>query len=294
MGTISIDKIISGRVSIYFTSPPIIKCFLSQEKINDILNQNNQLNATYGSDIAINKMTTTEGIVIEDIKGKTITGEYRGKVMLITDPKRVKLAITKNIGVVGERVSELVKDTGAIGGINAGGFYDPDTKGNGAYPDGLAIHEGKIYYNNVGNKEVNIIGIDKEGKLIVGNISSDEVESKNIEEAVMFGPNLIVNGNKANFNNNEWGVAPRTAIGQKADGTIIFVVIDGRQPTWSMGAQMNDLYNIFLKYGAVNAANLDGGSSSEMYYNGKIINKLWNIFGERYIPTAFVVMPAQK
>ena len=74
-----------------------------------------------------------------------------------------------------------------------------------------------------------------------------------------------------------------------ADGTVIFVVIDGRQPSWSIGATLSDLTNIFVDYHAVNAVNLDGGSSSEMVYQGKVMNKLGNIFGERYIPTAFVV-----
>ena len=90
------------------------------------------------------------------------------------------------------------------------------------------------------------------------------------------------------------GIAPRTGIGQTADGTIIFVVIDGRQPTWSIGATISDLMNVFLDYNAINAINLDGGSSSELVYNGKVMNRLWNIFGERYIPTAFVVMPKDQ
>lgn len=54
---------------------------------------------------------------------------------------------------------------------------------------------------------------------------------------------------------------------------------------------MSDLYNLFRDYDAVDAANLDGGSSTELFYNGKVINKLWNWAGERYLPTAFVVMP---
>lgn len=49
--------------------------------------------------------------------------------------------------------------------------------------------------------------------------------------------------------------------------------------------------NVFNDYHAINAVNLDGGSSSEIVYNGKVVNKLWDIFGERYIPTAFVVTP---
>ena len=49
--------------------------------------------------------------------------------------------------------------------------------------------------------------------------------------------------------------------------------------------------NVFMDYNAVNDINLYGGSSSELNYNGKVMNRLWNILGERYIPTAFVVTP---
>ncbi len=110
-------------------------------------------------------------------------------------------------------------------------------------------------------------------------------------EAVTFEPVLIRDGKPLIYGDGGKGIAPRTGIGQTADGSIIFVVIDGRQPTWSMGATISDLMNVFLEYHAVNAINLDGGSSTELVYDGKVMNRLWNIFGERYIPTAFVVMP---
>ena len=228
---------------------------------------------------------TSSGITIEDITGPS----YKGKVMLIKDPKRVKLAVTKEIGVTGERASDLVKDMGAIAGINAGGFYDPNGKGNGAFPDGLTIQNGKVVHNNMGNKVINIAGFDDQGKLIIGNMTSDQAQQKHVQDAVTFGPNLIAEGKSVISGDGGWGIAPRTGIGQMADGTVIFVVIDGRQPTWSIGATLSDLTNVFVDYHAVNAVNLDGGSSSEMVYQGKVMNKLWNIFGERYIPTAFVV-----
>ena len=86
-----------------------------------------------------------------------------------------------------------------------------------------------------------------------------------------------------------WGVGPRTAIGQRKDGTVLFLVIDGRQPGYSVGATLRDIQNIMYEEGAVIAANLDGGSSSTLYYNGKVINKPADLLGERMIPTAFVV-----
>lgn len=225
------------------------------------------------------------GIIIEDIQGQG----FEGKVMLIEDPKRIKLAVTNELGVTGERLSDMVKEVGAIAGINAGGFYDPGGKGNGAFPDGLTMTGGKIVHNNVGDAAVNIVGFNADGKLVLGQMNARQLLEETMQEAVTFEPYLLVDGKPMIQGDGGWGIAPRTGIGQKADGTVIFVVIDGRQPTWSIGATLRDLMNLFIDYGAVNAANLDGGSSSELVYDGKVMNKLWNIFGERYIPTAFVV-----
>ncbi|MFZ3102345.1 MAG: phosphodiester glycosidase family protein [Desulfitobacteriaceae bacterium] len=270
--------------------PQVVRLFLSKDKIAEIMNSNQDaLNTpqiiTKGQNIVSN-----EGIIIEDIQGRN----FKGRVMLIKDPKRVKVAVTKEIGVTGERVTDLVRDAGAIAGINAGGFYDPNGKGNGAFPDGITIHKGQTVHTNAGDAAVSIVGLDEKGKLILEDLTEAQIKEKNIQEAVTFYPILIRNGKPAVSGDGGMGIAPRTGIGQTADGTIIFVVIDGRQPTWSLGATISDLMNVFLDYHATNAINLDGGSSSELVYNGKVMNRLWNIFGERYIPTAFVVMPKDQ
>jgi len=278
--TLAVGSVLTSR------HPQVVKAFLSDEQISEIVNKYD--NTDMPSDSPIKRVVSdvSAGITIEDIKGKA----FIGKVMLIKNPKRIKVAVTKELEISGERVSDFVKDTGAIAGINGGGFYDPNGAGNGAFPDGLTVHNGEIVHNNVGNKSTDIVALDKDGKLIVGQLTADDVKKKNIQEAVSFLPTLIQDGTRGAFQDSVWGVAPRTAIGQKEDGTIILVVIDGRQLT-SLGAKMSDLYNIFKDYNAINAANLDGGSSTELYYNGKVINKLWNWAGERYLPTAFVVMP---
>ena len=270
--------------------PQVVQAFLSDAEIERIRNLNADQGTGVRQVIGHTKVISdpSEGITIEDIKGSS----FKGKVMLIKDPKRVKLAVTKEIGVTGERVSDLVKDMGAIAGINAGGFYDLDGKGNGSFPDGLTMQDGKLVHNNVvGDKAVNIVGFNDKGKLVLGNMTAKELEEKNMREVVTFEPNLIVEGEPVVKGNGGQGLAPLTGIGQMADGTVIFVVIDGRQPTWSMGATLRDLMNVFEDYHALNAANLDGGSSTELVYNGKIVNRPCDIFGERYIPTAFVVTP---
>lgn len=267
--------------------PQVVRFFLSQDKINAIIHSNDSQGVISGLNIGREQVISNDGITIEDIKGAS----FKGKVMLVRDSKRVKVAVTKDLGVQGQRLTDMVKDVGAIAGVNGGGFYDPDGKGNGGFPFGLTVQNGKLVHNNVANQKVELVALDDQGKLVIKEMSADELAKNNIKEAVSFGPNLIEDGKPLVKGDGGWGWAPRSAIGQAADGTIIFVVIDGRQPTWSVGASLRDVMNIFQKYNAINAVNLDGGSSSEMVYNGKIVNRLWNIFGERYIPTAFVVMP---
>ena len=124
-------------------------------------------------------------------------------------------------------------------------------------------------------------------------MSAQEALNSGIRDAVDFGPFLIVNG-KASFvkGNGGWGDAPRTAIGQRADGIVLLLVIDGRQ-IGSIGADMNDLTQIMLDYGAINAANLDGGTSSAMSLNGQIISNPRNGNFQaktRPVPNAWIVV----
>lgn len=129
--------------------------------------------------------------------------------------------------------------------------------------------------------------------MVIGSMTANQLMSKHIRDAVTFGPNLIEKGKPVLIGDGGWGIGPqpRTGIGQMADGTVIFIVIDGRRPTWSMGATIRDLMNVFNDYHAMTAVNLDGGSSTELFYNGKVANKPSDLFAERYIPTAFVVTP---
>src|SRR5665648_289578 len=239
------DSLKGMAVGSIYTSrhPQVVQAFLSQSEIERIMNSNADQGITGGQVIDRTEVVSdpSTGITIEDIKGAS----FKGKVVLIKDPKRVKLAVTKEIGVTGERVTDLVKDMGGIAGINAGGFYDPSGKGNGAFPDGLTMHNGQLVHNNVGDRAVNIAGFDDKGKLILGEMTAQDLKSKNMREVIAFWPNLIVNGKSVLKGDGNWGIAPRTGIGQMADGTVIFVVIDGRQPTWSIGATLRDLMNVF-------------------------------------------------
>jgi len=111
-----------------------------------------------------------------------------------------------------------------------------------------------------------------------------------IRDALCYGPTLIVNGEKVEMSGYGSGVNPRTAIGQRRDGAILLLVINGRQLS-SLGATYSDLATILWDFGAVNAANLDGGTSTAMYYKGKIVNQILRL---RKLPTAIVVMQSTE
>ncbi len=65
---------------------------------------------------------------------------------------------------------------------------------------------------------------------------------------------------------------PRTAVGIKKDGTIVFITVDGRQPDFSTGLTGKELAEFLLEYGIKDAAMLDGGASAEMIIDGQIVN----------------------
>ena len=225
-------------------------------------------------------------IEIVDIQG----GTYKGKLMIVRDPSRIQLGVNTLMpseNASGFLVQDYVDKEGAIAGINAGGFEDPNGQGDGSIPYGVVIKDGEL----VAGKEdawVSLIGFNEHDHLIVGNMTAAEALSWGITDAVTFGPIFIVDGSPVAVTGTGGGLNPRTVIGQRADGAVLLLVIDGRQTT-SLGATYEDCINIMLEYGAINAANLDGGSSSVMVYKGEIINNIVSMRSDRTVPTAWIV-----
>lgn len=198
---------------------------------------------------------------------------YQGYLVAIYDPSRVHIATTAYLGDRGESILTVSEREHALVAMNAGGFYDPDWNSNGALPHGTVISRGKVVsdYIDSGNGG-GFIGFTNEDKFILGSMSMEEAVSMGYRDAIEFGPYLIVNGKRSFIRGNGgWGIAPRSAIGQRQDGIVLFLVINGRTAA-SLGADMNDLCDIMENYGAYNAANLDGGSSSELVINQQIVN----------------------
>lgn len=224
------------------------------------------------------------GILFYHVSGAT----YAGTMMVIPDPSRVFVGASGDYrGEPGINVPGICEKYNAIAATNAGGFEDIGGVGNGGTPLGIVMSEGELKYGSL-DSYYDLIGFDKNNVFVIGNMSGREAIKRGIRDAVSFGPFLILNGEPLQVSGMGGGLNPRTAIGQRADGAVLMLAIDGRQ-THSLGASMNDLIHVMQEFDAVNAANLDGGGSTVLYYNGEICNKISSIYGARGVPTAILV-----
>lgn len=263
----------------------LAKIFYSDETIEKIMSSNYF--------IAIDEDANTDDIIIDTGEKKKYKDEYEKELLTrepgndlykvielkvggsnahliaIYDPKKVKLISTKqfNVGTYGERIITMCERYGGVVCINAGGFVD---NGLGSdIPLGYVIQDGKITWSD--NTKSNIIGMTKDGKLkLLSNTTGEEAIKKGVVDGLTFSPFLIVNGKELEIVGDPWGSSPRMAIAQRKDGVMMFLSIDGEN--YINGATLQDTIDILKKYGAYNAANLDGGTSSTMVVEGKLIN----------------------
>ena len=229
------------------------------------------------------KQEEEEDIEIVEIAGRT----FFATMMIVKDPSKVSLATIYPWKDKGLTLDNLVKDNDAVAGINAGLY---ESSGNsGGRPCGVVVSNGEILMNEPqGYAGLVLIGLTEENILVIQDVSkmsSTECETyitdNKIRDAVCFQEEksdknnhfvqLIINGEQREMNGMGSGLNPRTAIGQRADGTLLFLVTDGRGSSGHLGASASDLINIMAEYDAVNAANLDGGSSSCMYYEDEYL-----------------------
>ena len=250
----------------------------------------------------------SDKIEIIEIPGLT----YKGTLMIVPNPARVSLATISlggdNWPAEGITLEEMVKNSGAVGAIN-GGLYN-STNNSGGNPYGVVVANGEIIRNRpgefpglvlVGLTESNILQI-----IDIDGMSPAECEAmiieKQIRDAVCFQEaasvdnnhfvQLIINGEEREISGSGSGLNPRTAIGQRADGALLLLVTDGRGSNGHAGASAADLIEIMVRYGAVNAANLDGGSSTCMYYNGEYLQNSVTFYYSQSswkLPCAFVI-----
>ena len=223
-------------------------------------------------------------------------GKYKGWLTVIYDPSDVELAVSSKLGRAGQSVNTLTRENGGLVGINGGGFEDLDGWGNGSIPYGAIIQNGELVWNHSGGWG-SLVGFNKDHKMYLTYSSAQEAVDNGMKDAVDFGPFLIVNGNVSKIHGDGgWGTAPRTVIAQRKDGVVLFLIIDGRMPGYSIGATMNDVIEILLRYKAYNAANLDGGASTTMSINGSLWNNPYagGEYGGRTVSNAWIVTNRQN
>ena len=275
----------------------ISNIFLSDEELENyksVSTENTVTEAVNTSLIHIAEGTASlppsESVQLIDIA----EGTCKGKLLIVSDPKQVILGTSDEfVRQPGLLLTDMVAKYDGIAGINAGGFNDENGSGNGGIPQGLVITNGEIIWGDA-TTPYHMVGLDSDGILHVGAMSGNAAVEQGVQWAVSIithdglASSLIING-EVQQQNLGGGVNPRTALGQRADGALLLLVLDGRSIN-TLGATMEDVVNIMLEYGAVNAGNLDGGSSSVMVYDGEIINHCASVTGPRRIPTGFIVL----
>lgn len=273
------------------------KLYYGSKKVDEIVARNSISAPTEDTDTSLINIDTgvgESGETAEDYKDIEVFdvsgGTYHGYMMVVRDPSRVSVGVCrKNFNSEpGLQLYEIAEKYGAVAAVNGGVFSDGGGMGNGGMPQGIVISEGEMLYSKVGGDETVTVGFDKNDVLVVGEMTGARAQELGLRDAVTFGPALVINGEACEVSGISSGLNPRTAIGQREDGAVLLLVIDGRQVN-SMGATHADLMRVMLEYGAINACNLDGGSSSIMYYQGEYLNDGVVLTGSRRIPTAFIV-----
>lgn len=280
--------------------------FLSKEELQEIVDKNSL--QAMDAEVDENLINTDGNKEKELIEIHNVSGDgFEGTMMVVNDPAKISLATTYPWSEYGKELGVIVDEAGAIAGVNGGIYYSSGNKGGRPY--GVTVSNGEIQDITLGWSGLYLIGFDENNLLRIislegMNKSAVEkmVKEEKIRDAISFQEEssdannhfvkLIINGEKRELSGKGSGQNPRTAIGQRKDGSVLILVTDGRGKNGHLGATASDLIEIMAEYGAVNAANIDGGSSSSLYYNKKYLrtsvtfyytNSSWRL------PTAFVV-----
>ncbi len=164
-----------------------------------------------------------------------------------------------------ETTSSMAKRKNAILAIN--GDY------SGYSNKKLTIRNGTLYNDNF-TDEVLVLMKDGDMRIVPDSVTGQQLISQGALHSWSFGPTLVKNGKyvEKSSSSHVSAINPRTGIGMIEPLHYIFIVVDGRKSGYSNGLLLEDFANLFIQYGCKVAYNLDGGGSSEMVMNNKIVN----------------------
>ncbi|MBR5258715.1 MAG: phosphodiester glycosidase family protein [Clostridia bacterium] len=229
-----------------------------------------------------------EGMHLSSISGRT----YRGYVLVVDDPSRVKAGAIKwfnNSG--GWKLDKFYEEFHGAATINGGAFMDGSSH-KGGIPEGYVMTDGvlrrKNEYRNV-NAYV-VMGFDYDNKLHVGRFKDDELEALHLRDALAFQTALIINGERQEIIQNHIShpYSARTGIGQDADGKVYFLIVEGRD-AGSLGCSVDDMVDIYAELGCVDAGTLDGGYSTTLLLGSEGVYTSYHYGISRAMPTVFYV-----
>lgn len=221
---------------------------------------------------------------------------YRGYIakLKIFDPTVFKVVLGKDSLGEKEITSAAVKRTGAVFGINGGGFFRMMQDGREyTLPIGNTVIDSKLVGSfKASHNDLFFAGIDSEGELLGGKFFKQEKLLRHKPVAgLSFVPELIKNGKPLPIPS-KWQhqKQPRTIIGEYGNDDLIMIVVDGRQSDWSSGVTLEHLQIKLIELGVIEAYNLDGGGSSSFVFQGKVLNRPSD-GKERPVATNIIIVP---
>ena len=245
------------------------------------------------------RITARLGKPVEEVRSNRITAQlfnikaqhfngYALKVKLKSKQAMTMVLGQDELGGA-ETTLSAVKRTGAVAGVNAGGFADGGGK---RYPLGTTIVDGKYVSGFTPTyKDLFFVGMNDKMQLIGGKFESrEELDKLKPQFGATFVPILMKNGRPQPIPE-KWQKsprrAPRTVIANYKDDQLLILVVDGYDEKGGSGATLEELQILLKRYDVKDAYNLDGGGSSSLVFNGRVVNKPSD--GElRKLPTHFL------
>ena len=236
------------------------------------------------SDDSLLVLDTENNLMVMGVEGN----QFVGKLAIVKNPEQVELIKASAFGSVGEMVESIGQRTDSLIAINGSAFVDPKGHGSGGTLNGVMLLDGQAY-GTAKNGYWKLVGMKNDNRMYISNYYQTN-DVSNYKWGLEFFPALIVDGQNVVDGTFGMGLQPRTAIGQSRNGDCMMLIIDGRQPGYSVGCTVADCSKILERYGAFQAMNLDGGSSSVMWYRGQLITRSSSVSKRgRYVPSGLVI-----
>ncbi len=235
-----------------------------------------------------------EEILLVRVKGSG----YRGILAIAKDPSRLNVENSSGVGQFGQLTGTIAEAHNGILATTCSGFIDIDNQGNwgngnGGLIAGYAMSNGHGYgthYVSNPNFQYYRLEIHEDDLIYIKKV--DKEVSEDCRDATEFQPPIIIDGEV--LESDYWvELNPRVCIGQSDRYEMLLLVIEGRiYAEGILGTDVNECAKILSRHNAVQAMNVDGGTSAMMWYDGEYVirgsNANSRYTGSRPVPNAFV------